>query len=301
MSTDTTKRKDQLIAVTGGTGTVGSEMLRLLSVGGANVRAFSRQPEKGAKLPGVEWVAGDLADKKSMASGLAGVDSLFLLTGNIPNMVYAQNNGIKAAAEAGVRRVVKLSALGASEHSNSVIGLWHYNVERTLEQSGLAWTLLRPHAYMQNFIGQAEDIRQGRIYSAAGDGRVPFLDTRDLSAVAAKILLDGGWEGKKLVLTGPDGRSFDEVAEVFSKLLGRKVEHVREDEDATWDANAQGRDPGLAGRRATCLVHLLARGRHHGQDHGNRGTGDRPCTSELGGFCQRPQAPLHTLNHGRSG
>jgi uncharacterized protein YbjT (DUF2867 family) len=234
MSTDTTKRKDQLIAVTGGTGTVGSEMLRLLSVGGANVRAFSRQPEKGAKLPGVEWVAGDLADKKSMASGLAGVDSLFLLTGNIPNMVYAQNNGIKAAAEAGVRRVVKLSALGASEHSNSVIGLWHYNVERTLEQSGLAWTLLRPHAYMQNFIGQAEDIRQGRIYSAAGDGRVPFLDTRDLSAVAAKILLDGGWEGKKLVLTGPDGRSFDEVAEVFSKLLGRKVEHVREDEDATW-------------------------------------------------------------------
>src|SRR5699024_6539706 len=156
-------------------------------------------------------------------------------------------NGIRAAVNAGVRQLVKLSALGASDHSKSVIGLWHNNVERTLKATDLEWTSLRPHAFMQNFLGQAESIRNGQIFSAAGDGQVPFVDTRDIAAVAAEILANGGFAGKKPVLTGPEALSFKEVAHVLSKVLGRDVEHVAGTDDEAWERlRSQGQSPWLA-------------------------------------------------------
>lgn len=228
------KKEKQVIAVTGATGTIGSELLNLLSSRNATVKALSRHPEKVKKLPGIEWIAGDLADRENLTKNFDGVDTIFLLTGNVENMVYVQQNAIKAAVDAGVKRIVKLSALGASEHSKSVIGLWHFNVERALLESGLEWTILRPHAFMQNFLEQVDSIREGKLYSAAADGKVPFIDTRDIAAVAAEILINGGWNEKKIVLTGPDAISFDEVAEILSNELGNRVEHIRENDEETW-------------------------------------------------------------------
>lgn len=261
MDQDKNMPNDRVIAVTGGTGTVGGELLRLLSARGAKVRALSRHPGKAPRLPGVEWVAGDLADKESLGRFMSGAESMFLLTGNMENMVPAQLNAIDAAKQAGVRRVVKLSALGASIHSTSVIGLWHYLVEQALERSGMAWTLLRPHAYLQNFLGQAEDIRKGSLPSAAGDGLVPFVDARDIAEVAAEVLIRGGWEGKKLVLTGPAGRSHDEVAKVLTVELGYPVRHQRESEDEAW---ARLRGKGIPVWLAAGTLALYAYWRHGG-------------------------------------
>lgn len=225
---------NRIIAVTGGTGTIGKELLKRLSAMGANVRAFTRNPERGEKLPGIEWISIDLADKDELTKNLNGVDTLFLLTGNESNMVYIQKNCIEASVEAGVKKIVKLSALGASEYSKSTIGLWHYIVEQRLLNSGLEWTILRPHSFMQNFLEQAEDIKKGYLYSSAGDGEVPFIDIRDIADVAAEILVNGGWNGKKLVLTGQTAISFDEVAEAISNKFGKKVQHIDEDIDKTW-------------------------------------------------------------------
>jgi len=232
-----------MIVVTGATGTVGSELVRILSARGATVRALSRHPAEGASLPGVEWVAADMNDPGSLANAFAGAAAVFLLSGNVDAMVRMQKNVIAAAVRAGVPRLVKLSALGASDQSKSVIGLWHYNVERVLEQSGLAWTSLRPHAFLQNLLDQAESIRQGHIYSAANAGKVPFIDTRDVSAVAAEVLLTGGWEGKSPVLTGPQALSFDDVAEVLSSVLGWRVTHIVETDDEAWARLRQNGQP----------------------------------------------------------
>lgn len=224
-----------MIAVIGATGTIGNELVRLLSARETAVRALSRRPAEGEELPGVEWAAVDLADRDGSAGALAGADRLFLLTGNGADMVRLQKNAIAAARAAGVRHVVKLSALGASDHSQSVIGLWHRNVERALEESGLAWTLLRPHVFMQNLLGQSASIRdEGRIYSAAGDGRIPFVDTRDIAAVAATVLNEADHEGQRYVLTGPEAISYDDVAEILGRLLGREVTHVAETDDEAW-------------------------------------------------------------------
>ena len=224
-----------MIAVTGATGTIGSELVRLLAARGGSVRALSRDPHRGEELDGVEWVTADLGERDRLAAVLDGADRLFLLTGNAADMVRLQKNAIAAAKRAGIGRVVKLSALGASEHSKSVIGLWHRNVERALEESGLAWTVLRPHVFMQNLLDQREAIRaEGRIYSAAADGRVPFVDTRDVAAAAAATLTEPGHEGQRHVLTGPEALSYDEVAEILSEVLGRPVEHARETDDEAW-------------------------------------------------------------------
>lgn len=224
-----------MIAVIGATGTIGNELVRLLSARETTVRALSRRPAEGEELPGVEWAAVDLADRDGSAGALAGAERLFLLTGNSADMVRLQKNAIAAARAAGVRHVVKLSALGASDHSQSVIGLWHRNVERVLEESGLAWTVLRPHVFMQNLLDQCASIRDdGRIYSAAGGGRIPFVDTRDVAAVAAAVLSEAGHEGQRYVLTGPEAISYDDVAEILGRVLGREVTHVVETDDEAW-------------------------------------------------------------------
>lgn len=251
-----------MIAVTGATGTIGSELVRLLAAGDIAVRALSRRAGAAEALPGVEWVTADLAEREGLVDALGGAKRLFLLTGNGADMVRLQKNAIAAARAAGVRHVVKLSALGASDHSQSVIGLWHRNVERALEESGLAWTVLRPHVFMQNLLDQSDSIRdEGRIHSAAGDGRIPFVDTRDIAAVAAAVLNEAGHEGQRYVLTGPEAISYDDIAEVLGRVLGREVTHVAETDDEAW---IRLRRRGLAPWAAAAQIALYGYQRHGG-------------------------------------
>lgn len=230
----TIENNQAIIGVIGATGKIGSELVRQLSDAGAHVRAFSRKEYQGDTLPHVEWQIADLSDKEDFTKKLQGVHSFFMVTENAENMVKLQRNGIAAAKDAGVKRIVKISALGASEHSTSIVGLWHANIERTLAESGLEWTSLRPHSFMQNLLAEKENLKNGHLYSAAGDGKIPFIDVRDIAASAVEILMNGGWNGKKPVLTGPSARSYDEIATIFSTELGHKVEHIRENEDETW-------------------------------------------------------------------
>jgi len=66
------------------------------------------------------------------------------------------------------------------------ISRWHYHVEKELEQSGLAWTMLRLKHFMQNLIARAAYvINEGVIYSASEDGKIPYVDGRDVGAAAA--------------------------------------------------------------------------------------------------------------------
>jgi len=233
-----------MIVVIGATGKIGSELVRLLAERGAAVRALARHAGRGEETPGVEWMAADLARRDQLAAAFVGAEKLFLLTANSDDMVRLQKNAIAAARQAGVRQVVKLSALGASDHSQSVIGLWHYNVERVLQASGLAWTILRPHHFMDNLLDQRENIvRDGVVYSAAGEGRIPFIDTRDIAAVAAVVLTAPGHEGKEYVLTGPEALSYRRATEILSGVLGRPLDYVAEAEDDTWVRQRRAGEP----------------------------------------------------------
>ena len=123
---------------------------------------------------------------------------------------------------------MKLSAFGASDHSRSPIGRAHHEAEVALMSSGMRWTILRPHVFMQNLLGQAPSIvQQGRIVSASGDGRIPFIDTRDdIAAVAAGALTQSGHDGKKYALTGPEALSYSDIARILSDVLGRPIAYL---------------------------------------------------------------------------
>jgi uncharacterized protein YbjT (DUF2867 family) len=245
-----------MIVVTGATGKIGSELVRRLAERGEAVRAVSRHVERGEDLPGVERVAADLTQRESLVAAFASAERLFLLTANSEDMVRLQKNALEAAREAGVRHVVKLSALGASEHSKSVIGLWHYNIERVLRESGIAWTILRPHHFMDNLLAQRENIvREGVVYSASGEGRIPFIDTRDIAAVAAAALTGPGHEGKVYTLTGPQALSYREATEILSRVIGRPLTYVAETEDETW---ARQRRAGEPAWRIAALLSIAA-------------------------------------------
>lgn len=245
-----------MIGITGATGTVGSALVDRLAGGPSEVRAFSRSPDGRDPASNVEWREADLAEPDGLAPAFGGVDRLFLLTGNTADMVRLQENAIRAAVAAGVEHVVKLSALGASDHSRSVIGLWHYNVERDLKESGLHWTILRPHHFMQNLLDSTVfDPDAGQVYSASGDGRIPFVDTRDIAAAAAEVLTSGGHAGTTYTLTGPEAISYGEATRILADVLGRELEYVAESEGEAW---RRLRDAGMPTWRVAALLAIAA-------------------------------------------
>ena len=212
--------------MTGSTGTIGKELVRLLSTAGVDTRALYRDVRKIRTLPNVTWVRADLDDTRGLKVALEGTQRLFLLTGNEPDFARTQIGVVRAAEDSGVTHIVKLSALGASDHSKSAIARDHWTVEQALLGTRLHWTILRPHAFMQNWLGDvAESVRaESVIYAPIGDGRVPFIDTRDIAAVAVEVLLHPeAHVGKKYVLTGGEAIGYTDLAGVLSDATGRTI------------------------------------------------------------------------------
>ena len=191
-----------MILVFGSTGTVGREVVKELKARGASFRTAER----------------DHVDYN-------GIDKIFLLSPSVADFEIATVNAAKAA---GVKHVVKLSVLNAETEAFLFAKMIHRPVEKAIEQSGLAWTCLRPNGFMQNMANYsgATIKSQGVFYQAAGDGRVSHIHVRDIAAVAAAVLTESGHEGKAYPLTGPEALTYYEVAEKISKAAGREVKYV---------------------------------------------------------------------------
>lgn len=221
--------RKEVFTVTGSTGTIGTELVQILAENKVSIRAIMRDYNQIQKnLPYVHWVKADLTDDKLIPGILAGTTRLFLLTGNRPGFGQTQIKIIEKAKEAGVKHIVKLSALGASPKTKSGLAKEHYDVEQALEDSGISFTILRPHAFMQNWLDDvAETIRKERkIYAAIADGKVPYIDARDIAAVAAETLLHPEkHSGKYYVLTSGKAITFYELADAISQAIGEKVEY----------------------------------------------------------------------------
>lgn len=219
-----------MILVTGATGTTGSEVVKELArLGAKDVRLLVRDPQKAVAVgePGFEVVAGDLSKPETLGGALEGVETAFLLSAPNPGLIEMEGNFVEAARRAGTRRVVKLSAIGADPRGPEGFGKWHGQAEERLKSSGLAWTMLRPNFFMQNLLGSAQTVaQQGVVYQAGGDGRASLVDTRDIAAVAARALVEGGHEGQSYLITGPEALSYREVAGKLSEAVGREVKYV---------------------------------------------------------------------------
>ena len=212
-----------MILVTGASGTVGREVVKVLAAAGAEFKAAYRsRPEKVPDR--VESVAVDFDRPETLAPALAGVGTVFLLS----NMVEPEKRVVDAAKRAGVKRIVKLSVYGAAEEGFT-FARWHRGVEKHIEASGLAWTFLRPAGFMQNFINYMGDSirQQSAFYTATGPrGAGAHIDARDIGAAASAVLTGKGHEGKAYELTGSEAITYDEAARILSRAVGREIRHV---------------------------------------------------------------------------
>jgi uncharacterized protein YbjT (DUF2867 family) len=218
-----------MILVTGATGHVGSELVRLLAEQGAPARALVHSPDKAAPIQhlGLETALGDYEQPDALDVAMKGCDQLFLLSPPSPRQPQQEQHVIDAARRAGVEHVVKQSVPWAGPDAPLVFCRWHGQVEQHLAQSGLAYTLLRPSSFMQNFLMSAQQVAdQGVLYGMFGEGRVAFIDARDIAAVAAELLTNPGYQGASYSPTGPEALSAAEVAERLSAATGRQVRSV---------------------------------------------------------------------------
>lgn len=219
-----------MILITGSSGNVGAAVLAEALKTGHRVRAMYRSQADAAKAPvGAEVVIGDFADRESLRRALKGVEAVFLVCSPIPDLVKLESNVVDACKEAGVRRIVDNSAMGAGDVEGSFPN-WHKAVEEKIEASGIPYTILRPDTFMQNIPAfYAPTIRtQGAFYSASKDAHIGFIDVRDIAAVAAKALTLGQQEQRSHTyeLTGPEGITYSDLAARISRVAGREVNYV---------------------------------------------------------------------------
>jgi uncharacterized protein YbjT (DUF2867 family) len=220
------------ILVTGATGTIGSHVVQALSqVPGVAVRAATR----GGKNPfgaGVSTVNFDYDAPASLRDAVAGVEKIFLLTPFVPNQVELAARLLEVARSAGVKHVVKLSAIGCDQEPTIQLGRWHREVERLVEGSGLAYTFLRPNNFHENFLNYYPPQPDGNIYMPWGDSGASFLGGADIAEVAKLALTRPGHEGKAYTLTGPAALTIAHAARVIGEVSGRTIRYVDVPEDA---------------------------------------------------------------------
>ena len=257
------KKGRSMIVVTGATGMVGGDIVRTLSQQGVAARAMARNPKKAINLPGIAWVTGDLAKPETLPAAFEGADTLFLVSSIGEDTVELQHNGIEAARNAGVQRIVKLSAFGATERTKAPILIWHYQVEEEMKKSGMDWTILQPHHFMQNLLTQTQYIiNDGVVYSPSGDGKIPYIDARDIAAVAVATLTQPGHQGKTYVVTGSEALSYREATEIISKTIGKTLRFIDESpEDARARRTREGYSPAIIEGILVIGAHQRAGGR----------------------------------------
>ncbi len=218
-----------MICVTGAGGTLGSEVLAQLQSAGAPVRAAYHSDDKAeaARARGVDAVLIDYTDPGSLSDAFAGCDAVFLLGHNAIDQTELELAAVQAARDAGVRRIVKQSVMGAQDGSYSLADV-HRPVEEAIERSGMAWTFLRPNSFMQNVMTFMSPTihAESAFYSASGDARISHVDVRDIAAVAVQALMHPEHAGRAYTLTGPEAVTYDELAATLSQALGRTVTHV---------------------------------------------------------------------------
>jgi uncharacterized protein YbjT (DUF2867 family) len=232
-----------MFLIVGGSGVFGREAVRLLLERGEEVRVLTRTPDQARDLAdaGVELVRGDLLDPSSLAracDGVAGVVAAahsMLGKGRYRSEAVddAGNRAlIDAARAAGVARFVFISIYGAAP--DHPVDFWRRKdaAEQYLKASGLAWTILRPTAFMEwhahVFNGKAI-LEKGRT-TLLGRGTKPrnFVAAHDVAAFAVLALTDPALTGRTIDVGGPGDFTNDQVAALYGKAAGvtPKVRHV---------------------------------------------------------------------------
>jgi len=225
MSTIENYRKPRVL-VLGATGLTGGTIAAALDNRTADVEvvraARSQEQVEAWKQEGKQAVYLDLDDARTFPAALQSIDRLFLLTGYTVAMLHQSKTLVDAAADAGVSFIVNQGVFGNGRSTDPHFA-WHEMVERYIEGSGVKWSHLHPHFFMQNILTTL-GLPNGQLRWPIGDKRVGWIAGEDLAAVAAVVLAEGpAKHASKNYFLSTEVLNGVEAAAVLSEALGREI------------------------------------------------------------------------------
>ncbi|MFD5475883.1 NAD(P)H-binding protein [Streptomyces hawaiiensis] len=207
---------DEMVLVTGATGKTGRRVARLLKERGVTVREASR-----SGTPSFDWT-----DQDTWGPALRGVTGLYLVVPSLGSPQAAEAIGAftRQAAAAGARRAVLLSQPEGGDGGHEHV----LTAERALESAGLAWTVLRPRWFFQNFSEDflLDPVLSGEVRLPAGDGEEAFVDAEDIAEVAVAALTEDGHAGRHYELSGPRLMTFGDAVGEIARATGRDIRYA---------------------------------------------------------------------------
>lgn len=207
-----------LILITGATGKTGAAIAACLRSSGARLRLASRSGSGSVQF--------DWGDPRTFDAALVDAERVYILAPvGHSSPIDLVGPFIDKALAMGTRRFVLLSSTQLQE-GGPAMGQIHAYLRKVAPE----WGVLRPSWFMQNFISEphlSSINGESAIYSATGDGRVPFVSVDDIAAIGARILLQTDAPEHDLPITGPELLSYDDVASQIGRAAGRTVRHIR--------------------------------------------------------------------------
>lgn len=210
-----------MILVTGASGHIGSRVTEILASKGAQFRAMSRTPDRLGKPKNIDIIYGDFEDPKSLEKAFSGVKTALIISGNaMPGKrCFTHKVAFQAAREANVDHIIYLSLMGSSSTSAFPYSRDHFESEKFLAETGIAFTSLRNAFYLDMFFQKIG--ADGIVRGPGGEGKGAFITREDAAQVAAAAALNP--PVGVIDITGPCALSIAEVAARFSKLVGKEL------------------------------------------------------------------------------
>ena len=233
------------ILVTGGTGTVGSEVVRQLAARGEDLRVLVRSEERSKGLPvGARGVVGDLDNRQSLDRAMQGVDKLFLLTPLSQTERQEGINAVDAAKAAGIRHIVYMSVQNVEKCPEAPHFKSKIDIQAAIEKSGIPYTYIMPNNFYQNDVWFKQVMLDHGIYPQPfGDTGLSRVDTRDIAEAVVNALTQPGHTGKRYALVGPDVLTASQTASIWGRALNKEIAYGGDDLDA-WEKQAKQGLPG---------------------------------------------------------
>ena len=214
-----------MILVAGGTGTLGSHLVRTLSARRTPVRILTRKAERANHLAGtgVEVCVGDIRDAAAVERAMRGTSAVVSAVQGFAGVEPAgpevdldgNANLIRAALAAGTSRFVFVSAAGADPASPLGLRRIKYQTEQAVIHSGLSWTIVRPTVFLDTWIGLLGDMiaAKGAVtLFGRGNNPINFVSAQDVAALIECVTRSPDLVGTTLEIGGPENFTLNELA-----------------------------------------------------------------------------------------
>lgn len=224
------------ILVTGATGKLGKGIIKHLLKKGVlpnNITALVRSEISGERLKefGINLCIGSYEDLDSLTEAFKGIDKLmFISSPDFDNTLRISQhaNVVLAARNAKVGHIVYTGIAFAESMDVADLQYVHLATENMIKTTNIPYTFLRNGFYLENLLENilSSALAQGKLVTAAGEGRFNFVFRDDLSLCAAVVLTEENHINKSYELANSTTASFDELAVIISCVYEKKVKHV---------------------------------------------------------------------------